>query len=209
MRPTRFAEWTTEEIWAVDPGGKRSVGARQLTILALLIVVGALVGAFGTISFPLEFGVNTFWIGIAVQQVGAIWFGMWGVLAGVIFPFFSNATLHTAWYISAAYIPANFIQSLLPAWAFRHFHADPRLRRGRDFVILLVAMLVSNALGALWSVMVVLNGLGLLPPGSTLLYIWGWFGGNLLAGIVFNFLSLFAFSGMVLRAGVFVKRWWS
>lgn len=209
MSPTRFAEMTAEDVWAVQAADQRPTMIRRLATLALLILVGALIGAFGTISFPLGFGVNTFWTGIAVQQVGAIWFGMWGVLAGVIFPFFSNATLNTAWTISAAYIPANFIQSFLPAWALRHFRADPRLRRWRDTVVLFAAMVVSNALGALWSIVVVLRGFDLLPEGAILQYLWSWFSGNLLAGMVFNFLSLFAFSGMVIRSGRFVKRWWT
>jgi len=78
---------TAEQIWTVQPGERRSVGVIHIVILALLIGIGFVVGAFGSISFPLGFGVNFFWTGIAVQQVGGIWFGGWGVLAGAIFPF--------------------------------------------------------------------------------------------------------------------------
>ena len=106
-------------VW--EKGEQPSVGARHILMLTGLILIGAIVGAFGSISFPLGFGGNFFWTGIAVQQVGSIWFGAWGVLAGVIFPFFSNALAGTPFYVSAAYIPANLVQSLLPAWAFRRF----------------------------------------------------------------------------------------
>ncbi len=203
------SELTAEEIWTVEKGEKRSVGVIHIVILALLIGIGFVVGAFGSISFPLGFGVNFFWTGIVVQQVGPIWFGAWGVLAGAIFPFFSNAIAGTPFYVSLAYIPANAIQAFLPAWAFRRFKLDPRLKSARDYIGLFIAMVVSSALGALYSVLVVLKGFGLLTTDSTPLFIWGWFGGNVVAGVVFNFILLKALSGVVIRTTAFVKRWWS
>lgn len=203
------SEMTAEQIWTVEEGERRSVGVIHIVILALLIGIGFVVGAFGSISFPLGFGVNFFWTGIAVQNVGSIWFGAWGVLAAAIFPFFSNAVAGTPFYVSAAYIPANAVQAFLPAWAFRYFKADPRLKSSRDYIILLVAMLVSNAFGALYSPLVVLKGFGLLTADSVPLFIWGWFGGNMVAGIVFNFILLKALSGVVIRTPAFVKKWWA
>lgn len=200
---------TAEEIWTVQEGERRSVGVIHIVILALLIGIGFVVGAFGSISFPLGFGVNFFWTGIAVQQVGSIWFGAWGVLAGIIFPFFSNAIAGTPFYVSLAYIPANFVQAFLPAWVFRHYKLDPRLRSKRDYGILFLAMIVSSAFGALYSPLVVLKGFGLLTAESVPLFIWGWFGGNVIAGIVFNFILLKALSGVVIRTTAFVKQWWS
>ncbi len=207
--PSAPGEMTAQQIWTVEAGERRPVGVIHIVILALLIGIGFVVGAFGSISFPLGFGVNFFWTGIAIQQVGAIWFGAWGVLAGAIFPFFSNAIAGTPFYISLAYVPANAVQAWLPAWAFRYFKADPRLRSGRDYLILLAAMIVSSAFGALWSPLVVLKGFGLLTAESVPLFIWGWFGGNVLAGLVFNFILLRALSGVVIRTPSFVKRWWS
>lgn len=203
------SEMTAEEIWTVEAGERRSPGVIHIVILALLIGIGFVVGAFGSISFPLGFGVNFFWTGIAVQQVGPIWFGGWGVLAGVIFPFFSNAVAGTPFYVSAAYIPANLIQAFLPAWAFRRYKADPRLKSGRDYLILLVTMVISSAFGALWSTLVVLRSFGLLTTDSVPLFVWGWFGGNLIAGIVFNFILLKALSPVVIRMPAFVKKWWA
>ncbi len=207
--PSTSAELTAEQIWTVEAGERRPVGVIHIVLLALLIGIGFVVGAFGSISFPLGFGVNFFWTGIAVQQVGAIWFGAWGVLAGAIFPFFSNAIAGTPFYVSLAYVPANAVQAFLPAWAFRYFKADPRLRSRRDYLILLAAMIVSSAFGALWSPLVVLRGFGLLTAESVPLFIWGWFGGNVLAGLVFNFILLKALSGVVIRTQAFVKGWWA
>jgi hypothetical protein len=70
-------------------------------------------------------------------------------------------------------------------------------------------MLVSSAFGALWSTLVVLQGFGLLNTDSLPLFIWGWFGGNMVAGIVFNFILLKALSSVVIRTSAFVKRWWA
>jgi hypothetical protein len=193
----------------MEDGEKRSVGVIHIVITALLIGVGFVVGAFGSISFPLGFGVNFFWTGIAVQQVGPIWFGGWGIIAGVIFPFFSNAIAGTPFYVSLAYIPANFVQAFLPAWAFKKFNCDPRLKKGKDYLVLLIAMIVSSAFGAVYSPLVVLKGFGLLTAESVPLFVWGWFGGNMLAGIVFNFILLKALSGVVIKSPAFVKRWWS
>lgn len=203
------SELTAHEIWTVQPGERRSVGVIHIVITALLIGIGFVVGAFGSISFPLGFGVNFFWTGIAVQQVGAIWFGAWGVIAGAIFPFFSNAIAGGAFYVSLAYVPANALQAFLPAWAFRYYKADPRLKTGRDYLVLLGAMIVSSALGALWSTLVVLRGFGLLTTDSIPLFIWGWFGGNVVAGLVFNFILMKALSPVVIRTAAFVKRWWA
>ena len=202
-------ELTAEEIWAVEKGEKRSVGVIHIVILALLIGIGFVVGAFGSISFPLGFGVNFFWTGIVAQQVGSIWFGGWGVLAASIFPFFSNAIAGTPFYVSLAYIPANAIQAFLPAWAFRKFKLDPRLKQPKDYLIFFASMVVSSAIGALYSVLVVLKGFNLLTADSVPLFIWGWFGGNLVAGVVFNFILLKALSAVVIRSTAFVKRWWS
>jgi hypothetical protein len=200
---------SSKEIWTVEPGERRSVGVIHIVLLALLIGIGFVVGAFGSISFPLGFGVNFFWPAIAVQQVGGIWFGAWGILAAAIFPFFSNAVAGTPFYVSLGYIPANAVQAFLPAWVFRRFKLDPRLKSGRDFLFLIGSMIVSSIIGALWSVLVVLQGFGLLTEESLPLFIWGWAAGNIIAGLVFNFILLKALSGVVIRTSAFVKGWFA
>jgi len=56
-------------------------------------------------------------------------------------------------------------------------------------------------------VLVVLRSFGLLTTNSVPLFLWGWFGGNVLAGLVFNIILLKALSGVVIRSTAFVKRW--
>lgn len=198
-----------EQIWTLEEGETRSAGVIHIVITALLIGIGAVVGAFGSFSLPLGFGVNFFWPAIAVQNVGGIWFGAWGAIAGSLFPIISNGITGTPVYVSLAYIPANLMQALLPAFAFRYFKADPRLQEGRDWAIFLISITVANIFGALYSPLVVLKGFGLLTAESVPVFIWGWFGGNEIAGIIFGVILLKALSGVVMETNAFVKRWWA
>ncbi|MFW6116654.1 MAG: hypothetical protein ACOC6F_02910 [bacterium] len=198
-----------EKIWQLEEGERRSVGVIHIVITALLIGIGAVVGAFGSFTLPLGFGVNFFWPGIAVQNVGGIWFGAWGVIAGALFPIISNGITGTPVYVSLAYIPANAMQAFLPALAFRVFNADPRLTETRDYVIFLVAITLGNIFGALWSPLVVLRSFGLLTAESVPLFIWGWFAGNEIAGIIFGLILLKALSAVVMNTRGFVKRWFA
>lgn len=200
---------TAEEIWAVEEGEERSVGVIHIVITALLIGIGAVVGAFGGFTLPLGFGVNFFWPGIAVQNIGSIWFGAWGVIAAALFPIISNGITGTPVYVSLAYIPANAMQAFLPAWGFRQFKADPRLKSGRDWLVFLVTITLGNIFGALWSPLVVLKGFGLLTAESVPLFIWGWFAGNEIAGIIFGVILLKALSPVVIRSRAFVKKWFA
>lgn len=195
-------------IWGYPPNERVTVHKGHFLVFGLLIFFGSLLGAFSSVSFPLAWGVNFFWLGIVVQQVGAIWFGMWGVLAGVIFPFFSNKAAGAPFLVSLAYLPANFIQGFLPAWAFRHYEASPRLAHHRDYVVLVLSILVADALGALWAPFIALRRLHLVNPETVSLFVLGWFGGNLTAGLVFNILILRVLSPLVMRSAVFVRRWW-
>lgn len=199
----------SEHIWKLEEGETRSPGVVHIVITALLIGIGAVVGAFGSFSIPLGFGVNFFWPGVAVQNVGGIWFGAWGAIAGALFPIISNGITGTPVYVSLAYIPANFVQAFLPAWAFRRFNGDPRLNKKRDWAIFLISITVANIFGALWSPLVVLRSFGLLTAESLPIFIFGWFGGNEIAGIVFGVILLKALSGVVMETNAFVKRWWA
>ena len=205
-------------IWSESPNQEtRSVGF-YLVMFFMLVVIGFIAGAFGSISFSVDnpdawisvgSGVNYFWPGITIQQVGGIWFGAWGILAGVIFPFFSNAVTGTPFVISFAYLPANFLQSFLPAFAFRRLKLDPRLESGADYLSLLFSMFLGNLLGSFWSVFVLIYLTERIAWGDAASYFFGWFGGNMIAGVLFNFVILKSLSQLVIRANGLVKKWWS
>ena len=122
-------------IWDQDQGSKRP-GWVHLAAFLVLIVGGIIFGSFSSLSFKVTnnlspsspaYGVNYFWLGIVVQQAGSIWFGAWGVAAGVLFPLISNTVTSASILVSLTYIPANFIQSFLPAYAVRKLKLNPGL----------------------------------------------------------------------------------
>ena len=196
-------------IWAVGATEKRRVNGYQLLATVVLFGIGYLAGAFGSLSFPLSFGVSIFWTGIAVQNVGPIWVGGWGVLVGALFPLLTNGVVGTPLYISLAYFPSNALQALLPALAFRLWKADPRLNSGMDYLVLIASITLGNMLGALYSVLVVLRGYGLIGNESAPMFIWGWFGGNEIAGLILDILLLKMISACVIRSPLFVRKRWS
>lgn len=207
MREKDAEVWQPESIW--QQGSEARTGWIHPFVLVVLILIGYLVGSFGSVSFPLAFGVNFFWLGIVVQQVGSVLFGAWGVLAGMIFPFWSNAAAGAPFVLSLAYLPANFVQGFLPAWIFRAFKLDPRLTSVRDYLYLLLAMVISNALGALYVSVVVLPGFNLADGGSATAFFSAWFFGNLVPGIVLNFVLLKILSAALVHTPAFVRRWFS
>lgn len=203
-------------IWD-DSQEQRKPGWIHLGVFLLLVIGGMILGAFSSLSFKITeylnssspaYGVNYFWLGIVVQQVGSIWYGGWGVIAGILFPIFSNTVTRASILVSVAYIPANFIQSLLPAYVFRKLKLNPELKSGRDYFYLFLSMIASNLLGAVWSVFILVVVLGRLDSSAALTAFYGWFGGNLVAGIIFNFAVLKAVSGAVIKSRAFVRNWW-
>src|SRR5512142_3267206 len=111
---------------------------RRLLTLGVLCLWGVLLGTLGTWSWDLGHGYSALWPALVVQVSGGIWFGAWGVLAAVLFPVASNALAGVGMVAVLGYIPANLIQGLLPAWAFRRFRMDPLLPRKRDIMFFFV-----------------------------------------------------------------------
>jgi hypothetical protein len=118
-----------------------------------LILAGTLLGTLGTFSTPIGSGVSQFWPGAMVQVVGSVWFGGWGVLAGTVFPIFTNLLTGGSTANVLGFIPANLVQSLIPALAFHRFHVPPRIPgwRGVAFYALWGGI-VPNTVGAVLGV---------------------------------------------------------
>ncbi|MGC8621991.1 MAG: hypothetical protein ACP5U0_08770 [Caldisphaera sp.] len=193
--------------WVYEEGEKRKPGSIHIAIFALLIGIGAVTGAFGSIAVPLGYGVSGFWPGVAVQAVGSIWFGFWGILAGAIFPFISNALSGAPLYVSLAYFPANFVQGLIPFLAFKYLKIDPRLNNWVGYVAyILFAVIINDALGATWAV-TVLKALHLITVTSAPLFFSGWLIGNGLPSLIFGIIVLKALSKTVIKSRAFCKGW--
>lgn len=196
-----------ESVWTVERGERRQPGIVHVVMMALFIGIGIVVGTLGSLAIPIGF-VSAFWPGQAVQAVGGVWFGAWGVIAGMFFPFISNALSGSAPIpVSAVYLPANFLQSFLAAAAFRWFKADPRLRTGRDWTIWIIfGVLLANFFGAFWGTYV-LTWFGLITKAARITALAGWFVGNTIPSLIFGSILLKYVSPMVLRSKAFAKGW--
>ncbi len=206
---TNSAAGNSGKIWAVEEGERRSPGIIHVVMMALFIGIGIVVGTLGSLAIPIGF-VSAFWPGQAVQAVGATWFGAWGVIAGMFFPFISNAMSGSAPIpVSAAYLPANFIQGFLAVAAFKLLNGDPRLRTVRDWTIWVVfGVLVANFLGAFWGTYV-LSWFGLITDQARIPALLGWTIGNSIPSLIFGSILLKYVTPMVIRSKAFVKGWWA
>jgi len=96
----------------------------KLVIFSLLAVSGFILSTLGLISFPVFHNVNYFWPAAVVQAVGAILFGWTGIIAGTVFPIFSNLATDKTLASVFIYIPSNFLQSFLPYFLYNRFTGD-------------------------------------------------------------------------------------
>jgi len=196
-----------ENVWEIKPGEVRKPGSIHVAILALLIGVGAVAGTFGSLSIPLGYGVTGFWPGVAVQAVGSIWFGLWGVAAGFLFPFISNSLAGAPLYVSFAYLPSNLLQGLIPLLAFKYMKLDPRLTSAKDYIgYIIFGVIINNIIGAAWAV-TALQAIGLITVESVPLFFSGWTIGNGIPSLIFGIILLKALSPLVVKHRAFCKGW--
>ncbi len=203
-----------QSIWDLKANETSNVNFKHVVVLGVMVIVGTILGTYGSMSVPVEvkqyLHVSGFWPGQAVQSVGCVWFGMWGVIASFFFPFISNMISGQGGIIiSIAFLPANLTQGLLAGWAFRHFKADPCLRDGRSWVIWIVfGCLLANLIGAAWgTTMLVFSGT--IPQESQLTAFIGWVIGNSFPTLVLGSIVLWFGSPLVIKLKVFCKGYWS
>lgn len=199
----------TTNVWALEEGEVRKPGLVHVVMMALFSGVGIVVGTFGSLAVPVGF-VSAFWPGQAIQCVGSIWYGMWGGIAGVLFPIISNVIgAGVAIPVSLAYIPGNFVQSIVAGWAFRTLKCDPRLRSVKDwFVFLVLGILLSNAIGAAWGTWVQ-RWFGLLTADAHEVAFLGWFLGNSIGSGILGVVMLKFISPIVIKSKAFCKGYWA
>ena len=196
-------------VWDLEEGEVRKPGIVHVVVMALLTGIGIVVGTFGSLAIPIGF-VSAFWPGQAVQSIGAIWFGWWGGIAAGLFPLISNSLSGSAPLpVSIAYLPANILQGMVAAWAFRHYKASPSLDEGRDWGIwILWGALVPNAIGAAWG-STMLVAFGMITQAAQLVTFLGWFVGNSIPTIILGSLILKFVSPLVVRSKAFCKGYWA
>ncbi|MFQ5999547.1 MAG: hypothetical protein ACE5J6_02090 [Candidatus Bathyarchaeia archaeon] len=146
---------------------------------------------------------------IELFPLAGIWFGAWGVLAvyiGNMIAVLPVNPLHIAPLLALSAIA----QSAIPAWAFKFFKADPRLKIARDVVVFVLFG-------------VFLNSLAGTLIGPTVWYIFGavswrmlitvsmpsWFIRGLIINTIISIPLLKLLSGTVIEARAYCEGWFS
>src|SRR5262245_3318954 len=112
-------------VWDPPTGTQATVGWRHVITALVTIAMGVVVGGLGTLSFPVGDTPSGFAPATAIQVVAGIWFGGWGVLAGMLFPAIVRS------FTGPDNLPGRVLVDLilcgLPALWFRVTSSDPRL----------------------------------------------------------------------------------
>lgn len=181
--------------------------AKNTFLVIVLTIIGSMIGLFGSLSFHIGYSITYFWPAIIIQLIGGLWFGIYGVAAGVLFPIISDLAVGTPLFLTIMYIPANFIQSFLPVWSFRRFEADICLRRAKDQLIFLIfGVFLTNVFGALWGSFSLVIA-GYIPFEEMTRYFVAWFIGNTIPALVLGELLLLTLSPYVKKSGLYIRYW--
>jgi len=185
---------------------KKIIKCAEITII--LVIVGVIAALLGSLSIPLAYSITFFWPAVAVQVVGGIWFGWWGIGAGTLFPLISNHILGVPIIANITFIPANFIQGFIPAFLMKKYKANIRLQKLKDHIVFAVGVTLSNLLGALWSV-TALYVQGLLTTSEIFKYYLAWSIGNIFPALILGEILLRIFSDFILESKWRCNGWFS
>ncbi|MFH1728672.1 MAG: hypothetical protein ABIA04_09670 [Pseudomonadota bacterium] len=147
----------------------------KIFIFALLAILGFILATLGLISFPVFHNINYFWPAAVVQAVGSILFGWVGVIAGTVFPIFSNFVTDSSYQSVILFTPANFIQSCLPLLILKKLRPNLVLKGTKDFILfsILVALIPQLIGGFISSSLLFLLGeLTTASDFSKMLLLW-------------------------------------
>lgn len=179
-----------------------------LLILLCLTVVGLVLSYLSEQILPLGFGVTVLWLGILVIANGSLWFGAWGVAAGVLFPFLASQLNGLTLDDSVTAIVPNLLDGLIPALAFRRLGADPALQDRRSLTLYLIwTVVVPSALsGALaaWSWL----RLGKVDGATFRLLALDWSLSNMAVLIVLGIPAAALLTPVFRDRGWLVEGWW-
>src|SRR5262245_27269594 len=203
---------TTERapsIWDPPPGTQATVGWRHVLTALVTVAMGTVTGGLGTLSFPVGDTPSGFAPATAIQVVAGIWFGGWGILAGVIFPAIVRSLT------GPDNLPGRVLVDLilcgLPALWFRVTKRDPRLETRADrltflFVVVGLTNLVAAVVGTSYLMLFEGSDLGLRRWFASVL---AWFASGAGPVLVLGFPLLSMLSPVVTRSSLFCRGWWS
>ena len=197
-----------DEVWAIPPGQHIRFSLRYITLTAYLTILVTLTATLGTMSSSSDStAIVSFWPAAALQVVYSIWFGIYGVIAGIIGPMLGNGLVGES---PLMFIVANAVQSSLAGLWFRYRKLDPRLRSRRDWVgAILVGCILSHLLGATLGV----TEAYFRSTADYELSFWtgkllSWLAGNALPCIILVPALLMSGSAIIVRGPIFCESFW-
>src|SRR5262245_17750244 len=196
-------------VWDPPTGTQATVGWRHVITALVTVAMGVVVGGLGTLSFPVGDTPSGFAPATAIQVVAGIWFGGWGVLAGMLFPAIVRSL--TGPDNLPGRLLVDLILSGLPALWFRVTKRDPRLETRADrLTFLFVAVGLTNLVAAVvgTSYFTFFDG-GDFGLRRWLACVLAWFVSGAGPVLVLGFPLLSTLSPVVTRSSLFCRGWWS
>ena len=164
---------------------------KKIAIFITIVIIGSVIGALGSATFPILKGVVPFWPAAAIQALSGVLFGIIGSLAATVFPIISNSMSGNSFELVLLLIPPNLIQSFLPFFVKKIIKISPYELNKKNIIFFVVfCVLIPNILGALWVCNMrffLENG----PLGITKSAVFfSWLKSNVIGGIIFGLLLL-------------------
>lgn len=193
-------------VWDLKEGEARSWGVVHVVIFVFLSALGALSATLSSF-LQVGYGVSWFYLAVVVQVVGGIWFGLWGVLASIFFPIVGDLVGGIPISISLSLLPANLVQSLIPAAYFRFFKVDPALKRLSDWIhFVLSSVILNNVFGAYLGASA-MSAWGFVAGDLYFIIMFSWFIGNVIPVLVVGAPLLKGLSPVIISHRAFCKGW--
>lgn len=157
----------------------------------IILTVGAVLGAIGSVAFPMRSHAAYFWPAAALQATGGILFGWTGVFAATLFPSLSNAFTDESFVYVIGFIPINFIQSAIPLLVKKIMKISPYLRNRRELYIFIIGCTIfPNVIGALLVCGLLYFSHHVCSFNDCCITLRTWFIGNTLCSLIFGPLLL-------------------
>jgi len=186
---------------------ERAEWPRQIIAAAIWGVIIAWKNHLTHMFIPYS-GISSFlmWLDVAA----GIWFGVWGIAAAYIGTTIGYS-LAFGFEVSALQSIDMILAALVPAWAFRRFKGDPRLKTSRAaFLFLLFGVIVRSFISTfitppIWFLY------GFIPNITALTQVVmpGWFLSNTIYTSIFGFPLLLIFSRILVHVRAYCRGWFS
>lgn len=138
-----------------ETGSKRVITWRQPIVFAIVTIVCTILAIWAVIKAPVEPapGVSGLYVAAAVFVPLALWFGVWGALAGYLSCIFMSLYIGYTLEFALVWSLADLFEGLVPLLVFRSLKVEPKYqlkkpRITRGLTALLLATFAISAISA-------------------------------------------------------------